>query len=40
MISLDQLRLQVIARCKERIEAGEKRIQPVTLPRMKARYGL
>ncbi len=40
MISLESLRKQAIQKCRDRIERGEKRIQPVIMPRMKERYGI
>lgn len=40
MISLEALRRQAIAKCEERIQNGEKRVIPATLPRMKERWGI
>jgi len=39
-MNLDSLLLQAITKCRDRIEKGEKRVMPSTLPRMKARYGI
>src|SRR5574343_656221 len=37
MRALDQLRIQAIQKCEDRIRGGEKRVMPATMPRLKMR---